>query len=151
MLRWWHCRFVFGSRLRLLPFSCNWWTSPPRPGSSSLALSMMFFPFTADDEGNDFACLSAKGKVGRIAARCGHQIMSFESWHVSTIPDESDKIAMHEIASRQFELFTGLVQNMQSLLIGIPSPNRHRSEERKMDLREENPQTRFQRPAPLNR
>ena len=29
--------------------------------------------------------------------------MSFESWHVSTIPDESDKIAMPEIASRQFE------------------------------------------------
>jgi hypothetical protein len=62
----------------------------------------------ADDDENDFACFSVKGKLSRIAARCGHQVIAFREWaHVSTSPADAEEGTMHQIASRQFELFTG--------------------------------------------
>jgi hypothetical protein len=61
----------------------------------------------ADDEGNDFACLSTKGRAVRITARCGDQVISFDNEQLSTIQDESDNATLQEIVSRQFELFTG--------------------------------------------
>jgi hypothetical protein len=73
--------------------------------SSCLGLDVL--SVYADDDGNDFACVAAHGKAARIAARCGNQVVGFENGRVSRTVNESDDVILHQIVSRQFELFTG--------------------------------------------
>ncbi len=77
-----------------------------------------------DDGGNDFACLSAKGKVVRMAARCGDELVAFENGRVSRALNESDDHVLHQIVSRHFELFSGHSGSTINLGIFNASENR---------------------------
>jgi hypothetical protein len=59
----------------------------------------------AENDESDFARFSVKGKVSRIAAGCGHQVIAFDSRHVSTAPRTRKREPCTKSLSP--ELFTG--------------------------------------------
>ena len=61
----------------------------------------------ADDDGNDFACLSRGGEVVSGIARCEGSIVSFGPSHASRAPASSEA-GLHELASAAVTSFLGV-------------------------------------------
>ncbi len=73
----------------------------------SSAMSQDVLSVFADDDGNDFACLSRGGEVVSGIARCEGYIVSFGPSHASRAPESSES-GLHELASEAVTSFLGV-------------------------------------------